>query len=93
MTGIATISFKDIPPYVMAAGNTAKPYGLNTKGLKRRGFSVETMNALRRAYKVLYKSGFKLEEAIQELAQIQADCAEVAYLTEFVKETQRGIIR
>jgi UDP-N-acetylglucosamine acyltransferase len=93
MTGIATISFKDIPPYVLAAGNTAKPYGLNTKGLKRRGFSVETMDALRRAYKILYKSGFKLEEAMQELAQMQTDCAEVVHLAEFVKQTQRGIIR
>ncbi len=93
MTGIATISFKDIPPYMMAAGNTAKPYGLNTKGLRRRGFSVETMNALRRAYKILYKSGFKLEEAIQALTQMQADCAEVAHLAEFVKQARRGIIR
>ncbi len=93
MTGIATISFKDIPPYIMAAGNTAKPYGLNTKGLRRRGFSVETMNALRRAYKVIYKSGLKLEEAIQELTQMQRDCPEVGHLMEFVSQTQRGIIR
>lgn len=93
MTGIATISFKDIPPYVLAAGNTAQPHGINVKGLKRRGFSPETLDALRRAYKTLYKSGLKLEQAVEELKQMQAQCPEVGHLAEFVKTTERGIIR
>lgn len=93
MTGIGTVSFKDIPPYVMAAGNTAKPYGLNLKGLKRRGFSTQTIEALRRAYKLLYRSGLTLEAAVQQMEQAQADFSEVIHFAEFVKQTERGIIR
>lgn len=92
MTGIGTVSFKDIPPFVMAAGNTAKPYGLNLKGLKRRGFSVQTIEALRRAYKMLYRSGLTLEAAVAQMEQIQ-DCPEVGYFAGFIKKTERGIIR
>lgn len=93
MTGIGTVSFKDIPPYVMAAGNTARPYGLNLKGLKRRGFSTQTIEALRRAYKLLYRSGLTLEAAVEQMEQTQADCPEVAHFAGFVKQTERGIIR
>ncbi len=93
MTGIGTVSFKDIPPYIMAAGNTAKPYGLNLKGLKRRGFSAQTIEALRRAYKLLYRSGLTLEAAVEQMEQMQADYPEVSQFAGFVKKTERGIIR
>jgi len=93
MTGIATISFKDIPPFVLAAGNTAEPHGLNLKGLKRRSFSPETIDALRRAYKVVYKSGLRLEEAVNELGALAQAHPEVGRFVEFIRETKRGIIR
>lgn len=93
MTGIATISFKDIPPYVLTAGNTAEPHGLNLKGLKRRGFSADTIEALRRAYKTVYKSGLRLEEALSELAGLAGEHKEVATFVDFIRETKRGIIR
>lgn len=93
MTGIATVSFKDIPPFVLAAGNTAVPHGLNLKGLKRRGFSDDTLTALRRAYKTLYKSGLRLEEALNELDGLAPAYPDVAHLVDFVRKTERGIIR
>ncbi len=93
MTAIATISFKDIPPYVMAYGNTAKPYGLNTRGLKRRGFPDSMVKVLRQAYKILYRSGLKLNEALTELQPLADQYPEVGDLVSFIKSSERGIIR
>src|SRR4051794_26037068 len=72
-TGMGTYLPQDLPPYVMCAGNAAKPYGLNSEGLKRRGFSAEAIAALKRAYKTLYRSGLSLEEA---RVQLQAQAAQ-----------------
>lgn len=93
MTGIATVSFKDIPPFVLAAGNTAEPHGLNLKGLKRRDFTPDAIEALRRAYKVVYKSGLRLEKALEEVAILAQQHQEVAQFADFIRETKRGIIR
>lgn len=93
MTGIGTVSFKDIPPYVLAAGNTAQPYGINLKGLKRRGFSPETIEALRKAYKTVYKSGLRLEDALVELKAMAAECREIDHFVTFIQQSTRGIIR
>ena len=93
MTAVGTVVLQDIPPYLLAAGNTAQPYGINTEGLKRRGFSSEAITALKRAYRTLYKSGLMLEEARAKLieeAQIQPD---VRLLVEFLDVSKRGIIR
>lgn len=93
MIGISAVVVKDIPPYVLAAGNTARPYGLNTRGLRRAGLSPETITALSRAYKVIYKSGLKLEEAVQQLLQTQSEYPQIVHLAEFVQQSERGIIR
>jgi len=93
MTGIGTVTFKDIPPYLLVAGNTAVPHGLNVRGLKRRQFSDASIEALRKAYKILYKSGLGLNEAIEQLEPIAKDCAEVAHFLTFIKRSERGIIR
>lgn len=91
ITGGGTIVFKDIPPYVMASGAPAQPHGLNSEGLKRRGFSPETLATLKRAYKTLYREGLTLQEA---LAKLDAESTpEVALLTEFLRRAERGIIR
>jgi UDP-N-acetylglucosamine acyltransferase len=71
----------------------AKPYGINSEGLRRRGFSAETINALKRAYRTLYRSGLALEEARRELEAQRAACPEVGLLLEFLDATKRGIIR
>ncbi|MDX1487897.1 MAG: acyl-ACP--UDP-N-acetylglucosamine O-acyltransferase [Acidiferrobacterales bacterium] len=91
MTGIATITFKDIPPYVLVSGNTAVPHGINVRGLKRRQFSVGTIAALRDAYKVVYRSGLQLRDALTRLQD--SECTEVRQLAAFIQSSERGIIR
>ncbi len=93
MTGISTVTFKDIPPYLLVAGNTAAPHGLNVRGLKRRNFSEASIEALRKAYKILYKSDLGLSEAIEQLEPITRDCKEVAHFVAFIKRSERGIVR
>lgn len=92
-TGMGTYLAQDLPPYVMAAGNGAKPYGLNAEGLKRRGFPPEAIAALKRAYRTLYRSGLSLEEARSELERQAASSAEVRRLVEFLATAKRGILR
>jgi len=92
-TAIATVLVHDLPPYVMAAGDTAKPYGINVEGLRRRGFSAEAMAAIKRAYKTLYKSGLTLDQAKAQLAEQAETCAEIGVLTEFLQGCTRGIVR
>jgi UDP-N-acetylglucosamine acyltransferase len=92
-TAIATVLVHDLPPYVMAAGDTAKPYGINVEGLRRRGFSAEALAAIKRAYKTLYKSGLTLDQARAQLAEQARSCAEIGLLTEFLQDCTRGIVR
>jgi UDP-N-acetylglucosamine acyltransferase len=92
-TAIATVLVHDLPPYVMGAGNTAKPYGINVEGLRRRGFSAEAMAAIKRAYKTLYKSGLTLDQAKAQLAEQAKTCAEIGVLSEFLQGCTRGIVR
>jgi len=84
---------KDIPPYVMVSGQPAEPHGINAEGLKRRGFSPDGIQAIRRAYKTLYRSGLTLEEARQRLAEMARTAPEVAPLHEFLGGGRRGILR
>jgi UDP-N-acetylglucosamine acyltransferase len=93
MVGAASLVLADVPPYVMAIGNTCVPRGINSEGLRRRGLSAETITAIRRAYKTLYKSGLSLEEAKQALRGQVADCPELAILVEFLDSSKRSIIR
>lgn len=93
MTGISTVTFKDIPPYLLVAGNTAVPHGLNARGLKRRNFSEQTIESLRQAYKLVYKSGLRLSEATEQLAQMAGASPEVKHFLDFIKQSERGIVR
>jgi len=93
MTAMGSALLQDLPPYVMAAGNTAEPHGINSEGLKRRGFSAEAVNAIRRAYKTLYKSGLKLDEARAAIAAEVAAVPELAVLERFLAHPGRGIVR
>jgi UDP-N-acetylglucosamine acyltransferase len=69
MTGVGSVVLHDLPPFVMASGNTAQAHGLNTEGLRRRGFAPEALAALRSAYKTLYRSGLTLAQARDALAE------------------------
>ena len=93
ITAISTGVLKDVPPYIIAAGHEAQPYGINAEGLKRRGYSANAITHLRRAYKTLYKSALTLEEAKQALALQATECPEISLLLDFLAVSQRGIIR
>jgi len=93
ITAMGTILLQDLPPYVTAAGNTAKPYGINSEGLKRRGFSAEAIAALKRAYKQVYRTGATLDEARARIAEEAVDQPAVALLADFLAEPGRGIVR
>lgn len=93
MTAISTVVVQDIPPYVMAAGNSASPYGINAEGLKRRGFSPDALMTLKRAYRTLYKSGLMLEEARTKLESEVAEHPEIQPILDFLAVSKRGIIR
>ncbi|MDD5180426.1 MAG: acyl-ACP--UDP-N-acetylglucosamine O-acyltransferase [Gallionellaceae bacterium] len=93
ITGMGTILLQDIPPYVTASGNPAAPHGINSEGLKRRGFSSNAIMAIKRAYKTLYKSGMSLEEAKEAILGQASEHPELDALTDFLNHTQRGIIR
>lgn len=93
ITAVNTVVFKDIPPYITAAGYDAKPHGINAEGLKRRGFSPESIMQIKRAYKTLYRNGLTLEEAKQQLQPQLPNCAELGILLEFLNASTRGIVR
>ncbi len=67
MTGVGTVLLHDVPPYVMVSGNTASAHGINAEGLRRRGFDAQRINAIRRAYKALYRSGATMQQARETL--------------------------
>jgi len=92
-TGMGTYLPQDLPPFVTAAGNMARPYGINSEGLKRRGFSPQTINGLKQAYRTLYRRGLGLEEARRELESQAEDCPPVREILDFLARTKRGIIR
>ncbi len=96
MTGVSTVVLHDLPPFVMAMGNTAQAHGINSEGLRRRGFDAERINRVRRAYKTLYKNGLTLEQARQALHQElkdQGDSADIRMLVDFLDQVTRGIVR
>lgn len=93
MTGMGSILFQDLPPYVTAAGNTAEPHGINSEGLKRRSFSSPAIMAIKRAYKTLYKSGLTFADAQAAIVQEAAKVPELDILANFLASAGRGIVR
>jgi UDP-N-acetylglucosamine acyltransferase len=92
-TSMGSIINRDVPPYVTVAGNFAEPRGINTEGLKRRGFNSERITAIRRAYKTLYMSGLPLADARAQLASAASDAPDVKLLLEFIARSERSLIR
>lgn len=93
ITAVGSVVFKDIPPYVMASGYDANPHGINAEGLKRRGFSADSITQIKRAYKTLYRQSLSLDEAKKTLAQQSANSPELNILVDFLAQSTRGIIR
>lgn len=84
---------KDIPPYVIAAGDRAKLHGLNSVGLKRHGFSQEALALLKKAYRIIFRIGLTLNEALERVKAEVEPTSEVVELIDFIKSSQRGITR
>jgi UDP-N-acetylglucosamine acyltransferase len=92
-TAMGTILLQDLPPFVTAAGNPAEPRSINAEGIKRRGFSPAEVTAVKRAFKTLYKSGMKLEEARAAIAADVVAAPQLSLLSAFLDVPGRGIIR
>src|SRR5271163_4407013 len=84
---------RDVPPYVMAVGRPAVPHSVNAVGLQRRGFSAEQILNIRRAYRLLYRSGLKLKDAVGQLETLAETQAEIRPFVEFIKRSERSIVR
>jgi UDP-N-acetylglucosamine acyltransferase len=90
---MGSVISRDLPPYVMVGGRPTKPHGINTVGLERQGFSSEAIRQIKKAYKIIYKAGFKLDEAINLLRDMALDDSEITPLVDFLQNTGRSIIR
>jgi UDP-N-acetylglucosamine acyltransferase len=91
--GIASVITQDVPAYVTIAGNPAKPFGINSEGLSRRGFSADAITKIKRAYKVLYRNGLSFDEAKLQIAALAVETPELKLLSDFLNASTRGIIR
>jgi len=89
--GACSAVLQDIPPYVKAQGNRAKPYGLNVVGLRRHGFSTETIHALKEAYRLIFSSELNTSQALAQLEQGLGGSRVVQRFVDFIKRSQRGI--
>lgn len=92
-SGMGTAIGKDVPAFVTVFGNPAEARSMNFEGLRRRGYSNEQMQALRRAYKVVYRQGLTVEQALAELDSSAAQCSAVAQFCDSIKASTRGITR
>ena len=91
--GLGTVINRDVPPFVITAGNHAQAYGINKNGLKRRGFDADTIRALHKAFKLLVKGHKKREEIADEIEALAAEYDDVKTMLEFIDKSERGIIR
>jgi UDP-N-acetylglucosamine acyltransferase len=91
--GGGSIVVKDVAPYVMVSGYPAVTHGLNIEGLKRRGFEPEVISSLKRAYKILFRQSLTIEQSIEKIQASEESSQWIELLTNFVKNSERGIIR
>jgi len=84
---------KDVPPYVMASGQPTKPYGLNSEGLKRRGFDKDVILNIKRAYKEVYRKGLSVDDALSSIKPLASNIPEIKVFSDFIESSSRGIIR
>lgn len=91
--GVGTVLLQDLPPFVTVSGNPAAPHGINSEGLKRRGYTSEGIMAIKRAYKTLYRSGLPLAEARAQIAEAAREVPELQLFSDFIADSGRGIVR
>lgn len=91
--GNMTAVTRDVPPYVLAAGQPAEPRSINSVGLQRRGFTSEQVRNIKNAYRILYRSDLKLDEAVARLKALAADQAELRPFVDFIGTATRSLVR
>jgi len=91
--GVGTVLLQDLPPFVTVSGNPASPHGINSEGLKRRGFTADDIRVIKRAYKTLYREGLSLDEARARIRESAESCAALQPFSEFISTSSRGIVR
>jgi UDP-N-acetylglucosamine acyltransferase len=91
--GGGSILSRDVPPYVMVAGNPAVPHAVNVEGLKRRGFNEDQIRNIREAYRILYRSELKLAEALAQLEPLARTAAELRPFVDFIQGSTRSLVR
>ena len=89
----ATYVTKDVVPYVMVVGPEASTCGINTVGIKRRGFSADAVDALRKAYKIVFRKGLTTLQAVSELESMLAEHPELIPMIDAINQSTRGIVR
>ena len=92
-TGYGSHIGKDVPAYTTVSGQPAEAKTVNVEGLRRRGFSSEVITAIKRAYKVIYRQGLTVDEALVKLCEMEKQHPEIALLIESLKNSNRGIVR
>jgi UDP-N-acetylglucosamine acyltransferase len=92
-SAMGSVISRNVPPYVLVSGHMAKPIGVNIEALRRHNFTDVQMRNIRQAYKLVYRSGFRMEEAEQKLVNIEQEKSELDCYIEFLKNQQGGIIR
>lgn len=93
MSAGGSIVLRDIPAFVMASGQSASAFGLNSEGLKRRGFSPESLKVLKAAYRILYRKGLKLDEAMLELKAMEDVDGVIQTFVQSIERSDRGLMR
>ncbi len=91
--GMGSVINQDVPNFITVSGNLAGPRGLNLEGLKRRGYDKEQIQVIKKAYRALYRTGRRLEEALQEIECLNDEKGTLTGLIDFLKSSQRGIVR
>jgi UDP-N-acetylglucosamine acyltransferase len=92
-SAMGSVISKDVPPYVTVGGHPAAPHGLNTEGLRRRGFDNQALQNIKRAYKLLYKEHLKLSEAADALREMAQEHPEISLMSDFLESSERSIVR
>ncbi len=90
---MGSVLSRDVPPYITVGGHPAEPHGINTEGLRRRGFSTEAIQSIKRAYRTLYLARLKRDEAVDRIREMAVSAPELASLADFVADSQRSIVR
>lgn len=93
MGGGGAMINQDVPPFVMCEGNRAIPRGLNTEGMKRRGFNADQISAVKQVYKLLYKEGLSYDEACARIGEMARNEPALALFVDFFVRSKRGIVR